>query len=114
MGDLISLRSLGQEGRTAATSFTWRFRGSPCLAGKNLQRNRNLPHKTSVCLCLMVVGLFMLVALSFFFFPSCVILCSWPQLGEEGRRTDFSVQFICSIAYFYIAPGAAPMCLCNF
>lgn len=56
---------------TAATSFTWRFRGSPCLAGKNLQRNRNLPHKTSVCLCLMVVGLFMLVALSFFFFLLC-------------------------------------------
>ena len=60
----------------------------------------------------------MLVALSlFFFFSPRVILYSWPQLGEEGvtaKQTDFSVQFICSIGYFCIAPRAAPMYLCNF
>lgn len=76
-----------------------------------------LPGRSGVYLCLMVVGLFMLVALSFFFFSSCVILCSWPQLGEDGviaKQTDFSVQLICSVVYLYIAPRAAPMCLCNF
>lgn len=76
---------------TAATSFTWRFRGSPCLAGKNLQRNRNLPHKTSVCLCLMVVGLFMLVALSFFFFLLCnpVFLASTWRGGGHCKTNWF-------------------------
>ena len=79
---------------TAATSFTWRFRGSPFLAGKNLQRNRNLPHKTGVYVCLMVVGLFMLVALSlffFFFFPSCnpVFLASTWRRGGHCKTNWF-------------------------
>lgn len=74
----IILRSLGQAEGLLLLPSPGDSGGSPCLAGKNLQRNRNLPHKTSVY-GLMVVPLCLWLCL---FFSLCVILHSWPQLGR--------------------------------